>query len=390
MKYYIPLHYDGGNRGCEAILKGTAIILGKNAEDIIAYSRDVDLDRKLGIDKFATLVPYQRESYLIDRLLAVINKLFHNNTILKWRLLYVFRYFLKQISPNDVMLSTGGDMMCYSNNEIIYTNDYMHRKGVITILWGCSMGPENLTPEKEKTLFNYSWIYARESLTFNFLQQIGLKNVFLCPDPAFVLNAEECELPECLTHNDVVGINLSSFVLKGINLSTPFGNEIINLINYILKNTSFNVLLIPHVTWQFGNENQDDYQIAISIANHYRDSVRVQALNISNMNYCNIRFAISKCRYFIGARTHSVISAYSMYVPTIALGYSIKSKGIAKDLGLPENLVIDCNHIQSSVLVDTFKYLMQNESSIHSHLKTVMPGYVERTKIISNHMSKLL
>ncbi len=27
MKYYFPIHLNGGNRGCEAISKGTALIL---------------------------------------------------------------------------------------------------------------------------------------------------------------------------------------------------------------------------------------------------------------------------------------------------------------------------------------------------------------------------
>ena len=29
MKIYFPIHLDGGNRGCEAIAKGTAILLDK-------------------------------------------------------------------------------------------------------------------------------------------------------------------------------------------------------------------------------------------------------------------------------------------------------------------------------------------------------------------------
>lgn len=389
MRYFLPLHYDGGNRGCEAILKGSAILLDRKAEDIFAYSRDVELDVKLGTDKYATLVPYQRESYFIDRVLAAINKLLHTNTTLNWRLLYVYRSFLKQMEHDDVMLSTGGDMMCYGNNEIIYTNDYMHKKGFKTVLWGCSMGPENLTPEKKKTLFNYSLIYARESLTFEFLQQLGLKNVCLCPDPAFVLNDEECNLPACFTRGDVVGINVSSFVLKGTDMNSPSGKEIIDLIDYILKNTSFDIILIPHVTWQLGDENQDDRQIVSFIANRYTESGRVQALDIAGLNYCNLRYIISKCRFFIGARTHSVISAYSRCVPTIALGYSIKSKGIAKDLRLSEKLVVDCNNVTEGVLVDSFEYLMQNENSIRTHFETVMPEYVESTKKIREYMSKL-
>lgn len=44
---------------------------------------------------------------------------------------------------------------------------------------------------------------------------------------------------------------------------------------------------------------------------------------------------------FIAARTHADISAYSMCMPTFALGYTVKSVGIAKDLGLFEGSVTD-------------------------------------------------
>ncbi|MBO5622010.1 MAG: polysaccharide pyruvyl transferase family protein, partial [Butyrivibrio sp.] len=36
--------------------------------------------------------------------------------------------------------------------------------------------------------------------------------------------------------------------------------------------------------------------------------------------------------FFVGARTHSTIAAYSSNVPTLVIGYSVKSRGIATDL----------------------------------------------------------
>ena len=119
------------------------------------------------------------------------------------------------------MVSTGGDMMCYGNNYVITTNNYVHAKGIKSILWGCSMGPENLTPEKEKTLHNFSLIYARESLSYDFFKSLGLKNVCLFPDPAFILEPEICELPDCFSKGDVIGINISNYVLGDFSLDTP-------------------------------------------------------------------------------------------------------------------------------------------------------------------------
>ena len=72
---------------------------------------------------------------------------------------------------------------------------------------------------------------------------------------------------------------------------------------------------------------------------------------LKKLNYCQIRYVISKCNIFIGARTHAVISAYSTSVPAIALGYSIKSKGIAKDVGMPDWSVVDSKNIKKKFLV---------------------------------------
>ena len=51
------------------------------------------------------------------------------------------------------------------------------------------------------------------------------------------------------------------------------------------------------------------------------------------------KYIISQCAYFIGASTPSTIAAYSTGVPTLVVGYSVKAKGIAKDLfGTYDNL----------------------------------------------------
>ena len=71
-------------------------------------------------------------------------------------------------------------------------------KGIKTILWGCSIGKNNLTPAKIETLRKFSFIYARESLTADMLhRELGLTNVVTFPDPAFILKPQKCFLPPC-------------------------------------------------------------------------------------------------------------------------------------------------------------------------------------------------
>ena len=52
----------------------------------------------------------------------------------------------------------------------------------------------------------------------------------------------------------VVGINLSNYVMGGFALNTEFAKEEDDLIKHILLTTDNQILLIPHVLWK----GQDD------------------------------------------------------------------------------------------------------------------------------------
>ena len=184
----------------------------------------------------------------------------------------------------------------------------------------------------------------------------------------------------------MIGINLSNYVLGDFTLDTSFGQVFKALMNYILKETNLQILLIPHVTWK----GQDDRIVAQNVKALYSNSNRIQILDIKHLNYCQIRFIISNCKYFIGARTHAVISAYSTCIPTMALGYSIKSRGIAKDIGMSDKLVVNCKRqLTVDDLINTFEYMCHNENVIRSNLKQVMIDYCKKPYQINDFLSKI-
>ena len=152
------------------------------------------------------------------------------------------------------------------------------------------------------------------------------------------------------------------------------------MIEYILSETELNLLLIPHVLWK----GQDDRLAAAAVQEHFKGEPRISILDSERLNYCQLRYVISRCRYFVGARTHAVISAYSTCVPTLALGYSVKSKGIANDLGLSERLVVDSKRCVPGMVTDSFKYLLETGNDVRSHLQEVMPGYVRKLENVKN------
>lgn len=372
MKYFFPIHIDGDNRGCEGIAKGTAVILGLPKEQLVGLCSNVSLDKRLGVDSYVSLK--QRGTLnILQRVARKLVSYLNINSAYWYSHKIVYKPFLDEMKKGDIMISTGGDMMCYNDNEVIYTNNLVHNKGFKSILWGCSIGKNNLTPRKLKTLKNFSCIYARESLTYDLLQSIGLQNVILFPDPAFILTPEKCTLPNIFKTGEVIGINLSNYVVGADHLDTPFGKEVIKTIDYVLNETNLNILLVPHVLWN----SQDDRLISKTVLKHYNYNKRITILESESLNYLQIRYVISQCKLFVGARTHAIISAYSTCTPAIALGYSVKARGIAKDLGLNEKLVVDSKSYSEGQLLSSLNYALSNEDNIRQHLNKFIPSYIK-------------
>ena len=174
-------------------------------------------------------------------------------------------------------------------------------------------------------------------------------------------------------------------------MNCAFAQEVDKLITYVLTHTSMHILMIPHVTWKTVSENQDDRELSRVFCSKY-NSNRITMLDIDGLNYCQIRYVISKCRFFIGARTHSSIAAYSSYVPTLVVGYSVKARGIARDLfGDEEKYVLPVQTItRKDDLLEKFGWILQNEDLIRKQLIRQIPKFIKRSLAAKDYVERLL
>lgn len=94
---------------------------------------------------------------------------------------------------------------------------------------------------------------------------------------------------------------------------------------------------------------------------------------------------------FIGARTHATIAAYSTCVPTLVIGYSVKSKGIARDIfGTDEGLVIPTSEITGTeTLIRFYENFLSKKESYRRHLEEFMPDYIEKAQSSVNELFKI-
>ena len=106
---------------------------------------------------------------------------------------------------------------------------------------------------------------------------------------------------------------------------------------------------------------------------------------INDGNCEELKGYISRCRFFVGARTHATIAAYSSFIPTLVIGYSVKSKGIAKDLfGEYNHFVTSVQNLENKDdLIKAFRWLYNHEDSIRRDLKAKMCSY--RSSIMNVH-----
>lgn len=279
-------------------------------------------------------------------------------------------------SKGDVFLSVGGDNYCYAGTDLIAANNRnLRKKGVKTVLWGCSVEPELLAqPEVATDIAGYDLITARETISYEALKKVN-PNTVLVADPAFALERKDLPLPEGWIEGNVIGINASPLILQSGN-STLVLDAYKALIQRILDTTDCTVALIPHVVCA-GNDDSTVLSVLHSAFSHTG-----RVFMIEDHNCMELKGYIARCRIFIGARTHATIAAYSSCVPTLVLGYSVKSRGIARDLfGTEENYVIPVQTMKDvNALANGFGWLTDREDSIRDYLRQVMPSYKSRAQ----------
>lgn len=384
-KLVMYLHGGSGNHGCEAIINSTCHMLEEIPKLLVTNSEEED--RRYSLEPLCDILQERKiaEHFFAHVWYYVWRKVFRDpESFMRYRFREVMR---ENLAP--LYLSTGGDMYCYeiSKREAVTANSAFNRAGAKTILWGCSLEPELLEdPVIVEDMRRYALITPRESITTQALAAAGItENVRQFPDPAFALAPEETKLPYGFVEGNTIGINISPMILRH---ETKNGITIENyrkLIDYILESTDCHIALIPHVMWKYN----DDRLTGNELYNGYQGNDRV--VLFEDMSCRKIKYVISKCRAFIGARTHATIAAYSSCVPTLVVGYSVKARGIARDLfGTEEHYVLPVQSLaKSEELISAFSWMMEREDEIRERLQKIMPDYCRKAAEAGDEVRRL-
>lgn len=390
MKFFFAGHSTFGNRGCEALVRSTIGLIRERLPDarFVVPSQSAELDRRqwpqaeaMGVE-FVPAPAFPASIKWWNRAVRVLPAL-EKHLFPTHRLPEPLREALRGC---DAMIMSGGDVISldYGLASLYDWNGYVDNAvalGKPVLLWAASVGPFAKKPHVEafmgQHLRRYAAISVRESATAAYLAGLGLDAVELVADPAFTLEPEpfahEALLPQ--GGAGVLGFNVSPLI-RGYRPTEQARRELDQEIVAFLRQQAggeLGVLLIPHVgPLDGGSGNSDHHYMQGLLREAGLDAARVR-LAPDHLNAAQLKHLISQCRFFMGARTHATVAAFSTGVPTTSIAYSVKAKGINRDLFGHTDFVLDTPAVTRQTLAEHLALLQRDETAIRAFLAGRIP-----------------
>ena len=380
-KILICQHGGSDNHGCEALAR-TVIELLQRAEpgaEITLYSYSVPEDRRLlrdveglaicGLDHLPGRYSLHNVGYHLRRRLGFAASK-----------LPITAEFRELVDEADLVVAIGGDNYCYNQGRGYWELDrFIKGRGKPYILLGCSIEPDDLPRGLGEHLALFDCITVRESISMDAMVAYGLQNCRLIPDSAFLLEPRAAllppdgPLPAGFEPEGAVGINVSPLVIRSEGAPGVTLRAFSHLVRHILETTDLQVALIPHVVWR----ESDDRQALAALAEAVGDTTD-RLFVLEDRPSRVLKGVIGRLRFFVGARTHATIAAYSSGVPTLTLGYSVKARGIARDLfGQERGFVVPVQSLsREEQLTEAFSALFGREAELRQRLSDILPEYI--------------
>jgi polysaccharide pyruvyl transferase WcaK-like protein len=392
-----------GNRGCEAIVRGTTKIIRKYFKNphFLCYSTFENPEQ------FKNQIIEETDDKIVHKKIPIPGKkLNYSFNILRklgipnLKSFYEYRNFQNDLPNSEVVLSVGGDTYALDwGIPKLYTDldDIVLKNKKPLIIWGASIGPFDSNPDYERYMLNHlkkvQGLFIRENKTIQYLEKNNIKNnVYPVADPAFVMD------PVKPVANKLdLKINPNTI---GINLSTIMGNFTTNgnfeqwlqlaskIIINLSKETEFDIYLIPHVVRPVPMDN--DYIFLKNILSNLPKNIDNIKIIPPTLTAAELKWVISQMSVFMGSRMHSNIAALSSCVPTLSIAYSVKAKGITEDIFNSNQYWINPDQITTEIITQKIKFLIENSEDIKTSLNNKIPEIQKHAMNAGQYLKDIL
>ena len=299
--------------------------------------------------------------------------------------------FAKIFKQSDYILDIGqGDSFAdiYGERRFNYI-DRIHRiarkykKGYC--LLPQTIGPfedESVKTKAIKSIEKADLCMARDKQSLDYVTKNvpRQKNVCECIDVAFFLPYETISQDKNYTH---VGINISALLWNGgytrnnqFGLNCDYQSLVRQLIEYFLNQDNVKVHLIPHVV-SAERSIENDYAVSYDLWREYNNpNLLLAPLALDPME---IKSYIAGMDFFMGARMHSTIGAFSAGVPVVPMAYSRKFNGLFLET-LSYNHLADMKAGDNDTIISFIKDEYENSGSLKKEIECQMETTVKEKK----------
>jgi len=374
------------NRGCEAVVRGTAKTIRRQYPDArflcishFKYKEEFEQQRRNeadeGIEHLACFHPSRKEAiasfYRPSTWKYVYRSLYNEERLGR----SVYKRMIPHLKDAKAVLSIAADnySLYHGTARMFVTlDDLVLSKDRPLVLWGASVGPFHIEPEYEAFMSEHlkkaKVIFARETATMRYLGRIGVTaNVRRTADPSFLLDPVKPEgiLDEYPIYDDAIGLNFSPRLAGHVTGGDmdKWTKMVASIIDEVSVSTGMPIFLIPHAT----RACSDDHAFMKSALALAKQTEKVVLLP-PTYNAAETKWIIGQMEMFAGARTHSVIDALSCCVPTLSIGYGMKTIGINYDTFGSTRFYIDPNHLSPQAVSMRLVEMLDERPAIREHL----------------------
>ena len=241
-------------------------------------------------------------------------------------------------------------------------------RGVRRMLWGWEPAGE-LSRKQKKELARFHRIVVTDLGSRSLLIKAGLgRAVRLGPDPSFLVG--RClRSTQPLLRGETVGLCVSASASGFEVQSGLLFQNYCQLIRWILRNTSWQIALIPYCA----RKGSDDRQLDLALLRQFSGEDR---LIIRSDGSCReLRGDLSLCRCCVG--TAGVLAAWSCGVPGLCIGDSRRARSLSATLmGASCGAVIRADGLkEKDDLCRHFQRFLEKEDAMRQWLEVSVPRY---------------
>lgn len=275
------------------------------------------------------------------------------------------------LKKSDLIISTGGHhFTTILSKDLVSDLPYdlaialSLKKSVC--LFSQSIGPfefSNLRNKKfvTKLLNDCSSIYIREDMSKEYLLGMNIeidKKLFYTPETVLSLNSLFNNYVKPSSRNNVLGLSIYSTKKRNEKETKDYIEVISSICNYAIS-IGFKVKMFP---MEIKNTEPDDRIMLAHILNKIELKENCEIVD-KDMETKQHIIEVSKCKVFIGHKTHSTIFALASGTPLIAIAYHPKTIEFMKQFDLEDYSVSD-EYLSAKFLVDTLDKINLNLDSI--------------------------